>query len=165
MPFEKTVPFDLSKLEPCTLQTFTEVEIALVMPLLESLTPHQIRDKKTHALRNLFQCLAPHKQTQEHMEEWLQATLTHHFLVPAPFLFTNYLKCHNVSYKKIIQMMRISPNELSRIKFDIPYHLPNYESWDAQMVFNWEQIKTRLNLFQQPTFSNPNNKLINLKNF
>lgn len=150
MPFEQQAEYDYSNLPEETIYRFAEIEINQAINTLNKIY-RNFPDSFTLANKFIYEQLFYYSErTSETQNQWAEATADRFFRLPPKFELINYFLYHNLSYTRIRKLMVVSPNTISKCRFQpAPFYLPIYQYWNPEMLVRWNNIKNHLNLWNE----------------
>jgi hypothetical protein len=129
-----------------TIYRFAEIELAKAIQQLSRLFLDI--DAKERAIQLIFSYLKP-DATYDEKQEFFNACIKYNFFNPERKELIYYFRFNNVSYGKINKLTGISPNTISKYKYDHPSLVPSWDGWDVFMLSRWDLIKDLFNIWEE----------------
>jgi hypothetical protein len=149
MPFEKTFENSYEELSQNTLYRFAELEISLAIPQLMNLY-RNYNSPRQSAIATIFRSIIPNNMKYTELEEEFSSLLNSpYFNKPPKDQLIHYLLFKGHSYNKIRNLTSASFNTISKLKFGLPVYYPSFQRWNPEILHNWNEIKSTLNLFNE----------------
>lgn len=150
MAFEQQAEFDYDALPLPTKYRFAEMEIERALHV----TTHGLYqfdpDRNQKGFTFVFNLLFPLLERNKNEEAFQEVIRTHTFKRPHKAELINYFLYHNLSYGQIRTLCGVSPNTISKYRFQLrPHYIPVFDAWTPDMLARWESIKHALNLWDE----------------
>jgi hypothetical protein len=149
MAFEKTFENSFAELPQSTVYRFAELEMALAIPQLMKIY-RGYNSPRQSAISTLFRSIIPNNMKYNEMEEEFSNLLnSHYFNNPPKEQLIHYLLFKGHSYTKIRNLTSASFNTISKLRFGLPTYQPVFTRWNPEILHNWNEIRSTLNLFNE----------------
>ena len=149
MPFEKGFKNEYHELEQSTKYRFAEIEISYAIKALYDLYRFTTSPRMT-ASTVIFRSIMPqNRQIPELEDEFYNTLQSTMFNVPTKPELVKYFIMRGHSYTKIRDLTNSSYNTIAKYRYGLPYYNPLFRNWDPEMLTNWNNIKSAINIFNE----------------
>jgi hypothetical protein len=133
-----------------TQYRFAEIEVRFAMEQVKRFY-REASDNRQSALHLILMSIHP-TATERDQTVWEELTRVHLFAHPLKDELVHYFRFHKVPYAKITQMTGVSPNTISKRRYDYPNYYPVFRYWTEPMLKRWNTLKQAINVFNQDLY-------------
>jgi hypothetical protein len=149
MVFEKAFENSYHDLPIQTKYRFAEIEISKGINTLTRFYKYE-PNARQKAAYTIYNAIVPNiRKIEEFESRFFDVLSSTYFNQPNKNELIHYLIIRGHSYTKIRNLTSASFNTISKMRYGLPTYFPVFNMWNEEMLHNWNDIKTNLNLFNE----------------